>query len=169
MDRVLTTIEEIIMVVFIGVAFACGAMQVVLRYAFNTGFPWSEGILITAAVWAALMAGSRAVREGLHVRVEVFADNLRPWARRAAAVTVELVSIVFVGTLAYSGYLYTRFVWMLNAVSQEAYIAEWLIYGVVPVSMGFFALRHLQRLWLLLTGAAGETDEDLDRKMARSL
>ena len=168
MYRVLSLIEEFTMVICITGAFGCGLMQVILRYVFNTGFPWSEGVLIVLTVWAGMMAGSRAVREGYHVRVEVIADSLRQPFRRWVAVASEIVCIIFTGVLCYAGYLYTQFVWSLGAISAEATIPEWLIYGVVPISMACFALRHVQRLWLAFT-VTDEPSESLEEKMARSL
>lgn len=168
MYRVLNKIEEFTMVICITAAFGCGLMQVILRYVFNTGFPWTEGVLIVLTVWAGMMAGSRAVREGYHVRVEVVADSLPLPFKRWVAVAAELVCIVFTGVLCYAGYLYTKFVWSLDAVSAEAMIPEWLIYGVVPISMACFALRHIQRLWYAITGSDGRS-ESLEDKMARSL
>ncbi len=168
MFRILGWIEEGVMAVCIDGAFVCGLAQVILRYAFNAGFPWTEGVLIVLAVWAAMMAGSRAVRDGHHVRVEVVADNLPQPYRRWAAIVTELVCIAFTGTLCYAGFLYTRFVWSLDAVSAEAFIAEWLVYGVVPFSMACFALRHGQRLWQAATGTDAP-HESLETKMAKSL
>ena len=168
MYRILSLLEEYIIAVCIIGAFACGLMQVILRYAFNAGFPWTEGILIVLAVWASMMAGSRAVREGYHVRVEILADSVRQPFRRWMAVVSEIVCIVFTGVLCYSGYVYTQFVWSLDAVSSEAMIPEWLVYGVVPFSMACFALRHAQRLWHAITRPDDET-ESLENKMARSL
>ena len=168
MFRVLNVLEDVIMFFCIVAAFFCGLMQVILRYVFNTGFHWTEGILIVFAIWACMMAGSRAVRDGHHVRVEIVADALPPRWKRAATIVAELVAIAFTCVLCYAGFLYTRFVWSLDAVSAEARIPEWAIYGVVPFSMACFALRHGQRLWRAITSAESE-DEDLEDKMARSL
>lgn len=168
MYRILALLEEYIMAVCIIGAFACGLIQVILRYGFNAGFHWTEGILIVLTVWASMMAGSRAVRKGYHVRVEIVAESVRQPFRRWMAVVSEIVCIAFTGVLCYAGYLYTHFVWSLDAVSSEAMIAEWLIYGVVPFSMACFALRHAQRLWQAITGPDEEA-ESLENKMARSL
>lgn len=168
MERILAAIENVVMGTFMVSAIAVGFMQVVLRYVFNTGFPWTEGILITLTVWAALIGGSRAVRDGLHVRVEVFAESLPSVPRRWVGFAAHLVSFLFCLVLAVCGVLYTRFVWQMGAMSLDAYIPEWAIFAVVPVSMTAFVLRYLQILWRLAAGVE-EAGRDLEQKIARSL
>lgn len=168
MDRILYRIETVVMLTFTIGAFAVGFMQVLLRYAFNTGFPWSEGILITLTVWAAMIGGGRAVRDRLHVRVEVFADALPPKPRKYVLLLSEGISMMYCAVMAWFGWLYTKFVWELGNVSFEAYIPEWMIYGVVPVALGLFVIRYIQRLYHI---ARSETvdEDDLDTEIARSL
>lgn len=168
MDRLLSRIESFVMASFMIAAFGVGFMQVFLRYALNTGYPWSEGMLITLTVWAAMIGGGRAVRDRLHVRVEVFADALPPKPRKAALLLSEGISLVYCAMMAWFGWLYTRFVWQLGNVSFEAYIPEWMIYGVVPVALGLFVIRYIQRLWHIATTDAVEED-DLETEIARSL
>lgn len=160
--------ENVLMVVLIIVALAVGVAQVVLRYVFDIGFPWSEGAFVTFTVWSVLIAGSCAVRNDLHVKVEFFVHFYGIQARRVVDILANAISLVFCLFLAYCGFLYAHFVWELNAVSLEAYIPEWLIYGIVPVSMTSFSLRYLQRLWLLLTGGAAP-EPTIETRIAQGL
>lgn len=142
-DRVLARIEAVGMVVLTLTALAIGVMQVVLRYVFNTGFPWSEGVFVTLTIWAMLLAGSRAVRDGVHVRVDVFVRYLPAGPRRAAELVALVAPLALCGMFFYSGFLYTRFVFDMGIVSPESYLPEWLVYGSVPVCMAAFVLRYL--------------------------
>jgi C4-dicarboxylate transporter DctQ subunit len=123
-------------------------MQVVLRYVFNTGFAWSEGMFITLTVWAMLLAGSRAVRDGIHVRVDVGVRYLPRRLKRAAEFVSLAAPLVLCGYLFYCGFLYTKFVHDLDIISPEAKIPDWMIYGSVPTTMAAFTLRYL----ILLVG-----------------
>lgn len=148
----LTRIENLVMAVFLLAALAVGTAQVVLRYVFNTGFVWSEGAVIVLTIWGALFGASQAITRGLHVRVEVFADSLPgPW-RRVAEGIANLVSAIYVGVLCYCGVLYVQFLIRIKAVSIDMEIPEWLVYLIVPVSMGLFLIRYLRELWLVWRG-----------------
>ena len=142
-DRILARIEAVGMVVLTLAALAIGIMQVVLRYVFNTGFPWSEGVFVTLTIWAMLLAGSRAVRDGVHVRVDVFVRHLPTGPRRAAELVALVAPLALCCVFFYGGFLYTRFVFDMDIVSPESYLPEWLVYGCVPVCMGAFVLRYL--------------------------
>lgn len=151
-ERVLTFVEATALLVLILSAFAVGTMQVVLRYVFNTGFPWSEGIFVMLTVWAMLIAGSRAVRDGLHVRVDIVLHYVPPRVRVAFDVVSLAASWALTGYFAYCGYLYMRFVRSIEAVSAEAYLPEWIIYLIVPIAMGAFFIRYLLKFIAWLRG-----------------
>lgn len=146
MNRALTHVENIIMCgAFVG-AFAIGTMQVILRYVFNTGFVWTEFALVTLTIIAALMGGSRAISEGLHIRVSLFTDKL-PRAVRIAVDSIAVVlTVAYCGFIAYAGHIYIEFLRRTGAVSVQSGIPLWIVYGVVPIAMCFFIVRYLQRL-----------------------
>lgn len=146
MDRALTHIENVIMCgAFVG-AFAVGTMQVILRYVFNTGFVWSEFALVTLTVIAALMGGSRAITQGLHIRVSLFTDNMPGKTRIAVDTFALLITLAYSGFVAYAGYLYVEFLMRTGARSIQSGIPLWIVYSIVPAIMILFIVRYLQRL-----------------------
>jgi TRAP-type C4-dicarboxylate transport system permease small subunit len=156
LDRVMNLFESIAIGALIFVAFVIGVMQVVLRYVFNTGFPWTEGIFITLTVWALLLSGGRAVRDGLHIRVDVFVMNLPAGMRRPIHFFANLVSLGLCVFYIYCGFLYTHFIWQINVISTDAYIPEWIIYAIIPLSMTVFMIRYLQVIWWSISGRGAE-------------
>jgi TRAP-type C4-dicarboxylate transport system permease small subunit len=143
LDKALAVLETIGIVALTLCALAIGIMQVALRYIFNTGISWSEGVFITFTIWAMLLAGSRAVRDGLHVRVDVGVRLLPAPLHRAAELVSLVAPLVLCSFFFYAGFLYTRFVFTLGTVSPEAQLPDWLIYGCVPLTMAAFVLRYL--------------------------
>jgi C4-dicarboxylate transporter, DctQ subunit len=143
LDKALAAVEAVGIVVLTLTALAIGVMQVVLRYVFNTGISWSEGVFITFTIWAMLLAGGRAVRDGLHVRVDVGIRLLPAPLRRAAELISLIAPLILCSFFFYTGFLYTHFVYSLGIVSPEARLPDWVIYGCVPVTMAAFVLRYL--------------------------
>ncbi|TVR08889.1 MAG: TRAP transporter small permease [Salinarimonadaceae bacterium] len=150
MDRVLTRIETVIMCsAFVG-AFAIGTMQVILRYVFNTGYIWTEFALVTLTIIAALTGGSRAITEGLHIRISVFADSLPRKLRAAVDFLALSITLIYCILIGYYGYLYVEFLRRTGAVSIQSGVPLWVVYGIVPFMMVLFVLRYIQRLVQLL-------------------
>jgi C4-dicarboxylate transporter DctQ subunit len=148
LDRIANNVVSAAVVVLTLAALFIGTMQVALRYAFNTGFPWSEGIFVMLTVWAMLLAGIRTARDGLHVRVDVALMLMPPAVRAVAEGVAVIAAIALSGFYAYCGALYLHFVWSIDATSAETYLPVWVIYLVLPVSMAGFCLRYLYRIAL---------------------
>lgn len=152
LDRIMNSFEMIMIGVLAVAAFVVGAMQVILRYVFNTGFPWTEGIFITLTVWAVMIGGSRAVRDRIHIRVDVFVMLLPAAIQRPIHFFANLVSLGLCLFFAYCGFLYTHFVWQIDVMSIDSYIPEWIIYSIIPLAMTAFTIRYLQVIWWSLRG-----------------
>lgn len=159
LDRITKNVISATIVTLSVAALFIGTMQVALRYIFNTGVPWSEGIFIMLTVWAILIAGIRAVGFGLHVRVDVGLMLMPPALRRIAETISVIAAIALSGYYAYCGALYVQFVWNIGATSAEAYLPDWVIYLIVPVSMVGFCIRYLQRIAHWLRGGAAPCEE----------
>ena len=69
--RLIDRIETFAMAFFFSAALVVGTSTVVARYVFNTGVTWSDQAFVKFTIWAALIGASRAVRDGLHVRVDL--------------------------------------------------------------------------------------------------
>jgi len=152
LDKVMNVFEAVMIGVLALAAFVVGAMQVILRYVFNTGFPWTEGIFITLTVWALMIGGSRAVRDRMHIRVDVFVMRLPSGIRRPIHFFADMVSLGLCLFFLYCGFLYTHFVWQIDVMSTDSYIPEWIIYSIIPVAMTAFTIRYLQVIWWSLSG-----------------
>lgn len=143
LDRKLAYVETGVIVALSTAALALGVMQVVLRYVFNMGFPWTEALFVNLTIWAMLFGGSRAVRDGLHVRVDLLATLLP----RHGVWVVEIVSMLASAALCafffYCGIVYVQFVGEMGIRDLETHIPDAITYAIVPVAMAAFILRYV--------------------------
>lgn len=151
-DRILTAIEDAIICVAILGALAIGVAQVVLRYAFNFGFVWTEEIFVTLTVLGALVGGSRAVANGVHVRIFVVTDAIGPAARRLAYIVALAATTAYSGLVAYAGFLFVEFLHSVGDVSVNTGLGSWIVFSIVPFTMILFVLRYLQQIPGTLAG-----------------
>jgi C4-dicarboxylate transporter, DctQ subunit len=160
LDRAMSLFETIMIATLATAAFVVGVMQIVLRYVFNTGFPWSEGIFITLTMWAVMFGASRAVRDRMHIRVDVFVKYFPSPLRKTAYWFANLLSFGLCVFFAYCGFLYTLFVWQMDVMSIESSIPEWIIFSLIPLSMTAFSIRYIQVMWRDLKGIDADGGED---------
>lgn len=158
LDRVsaiVTRIESVLMLVFTTGALVTGIMQIVLRYVLNTGFPWSEGVIIVFTIWAAMIGSSRALRDGIHIRLDVLETILTARIRLFLEVASLVVCAAYGLFVCYAGILYVNFLASAGVLSIEAQIPEWIINLIVPIAMALFAYRSVDRIRLVCTRGLG--------------
>src|SRR5262249_27525129 len=107
-------------------------MQVVLRYGFNTGYPWSEEAFTLSTIIAMLFAGSRAVKEDRHVRVELASLLTSPKVARVLHLLGHMVMLLLCGYYAYGGLLYVQFTHQMESVSPDSGTPDWIVFSLVP-------------------------------------
>jgi len=143
LDKALAYVETGVIVLLSSVALGLGVMQVVLRYVFNTGFPWTEAVFVTLTIWAMFFGGSRAVRDGVHVRVDVLAVVLPRAVGRFLDLLGMLASLALTTFFFYCGLQYTQFVNQMGIRDIQTHVPDAVTYAIVPIAMGAFALRYV--------------------------
>lgn len=151
-DARLERVENFAVVTLTLIALGMGTMQVVMRYVFNFGFPWTEGIFVFLTVWGMMIAGSVAVKRWIHVRVDLILILVNKKYRRFVVLLNLTFPMLLSALYIYCGILYINFVWMIDSVSVETGVKDWIIYLIVPISMTAFAVRYLMLLVRLVRG-----------------
>ncbi|UCF76594.1 MAG: TRAP transporter small permease [Betaproteobacteria bacterium] len=162
LDRALAHVETGAIVLLSTVALGLGVMQVVLRYVFNTGFPWNEAVFVTLTIWAMLFGGSRAVRDGVHVRVDILAVILPRAGARILDLIGMLASLALTSFFFYCGLQYTQFVHQMGIRDIETNVPDAVTYAIVPVTMAAFAIRYVILIveWVRNPDAGGRSKHE---------
>jgi C4-dicarboxylate transporter DctQ subunit len=142
LDQALSLIESWLIGGLVSLAFVIGSAQVILRYVFNTGVDWSEGVFVVFTVAAMLAAGSRAARDDAHVRMDLVAQHAPPAVRKALVLAAHLATLALCLYFCVAGYTYVGFAYEMETVAPETGIAEWKTWMVIPVSMLAFSVRY---------------------------
>ncbi|MEI4471065.1 TRAP transporter small permease [Frigidibacter sp. MR17.24] len=150
LDRLMSAVE--LAVIFAGTTIGLGlaVLQVVLRYVFSTGIHWLEAGAVTALVWAMLMGASRAVREGVHPRVDLLAMALPP-RPRAVLNTIALgAALVLAAFYARDAIHYASFVQTIGITHPEFGVSVLWPFAILPVILVFLVIRYamvIAALW----------------------
>ena len=131
---------EIVIGVLVAVTVMVTLLQVIFRYGLNSSLSWSEELARYVFIWVIFLGTASAARRGQHMAVDGLSGFLPPVWRRALAVLIALVGIVFFIVVFYTGILLTE-----NAVPQRSTALEIsvaLVYVSAPIG-AVLTLLHL--------------------------
>ncbi len=124
------------------------ALQVFARYVLNDSPAWAEQAALLLMIWYVFIAAAAGVREGFHIRIAVFADNLPKPLRHPILLIAHLVVLVFGAAMGLFGIQLAQETWqhviptlgisrgyaylpislsgfLITAFAAEQLIAEW--------------------------------------------
>lgn len=156
MQSMINHLEEGLMAAFLAFMTLLTAVQVLLRYAFNTGWIWSLEATTYTFAWLVLLGMAYGVRTRSHIAVDLVMSRLQGKALRVATVLALLVCIAYAVLMLYGG---SVLVWRLVELGNEARdlpVKRWLLTSMIPIGFALLALRFLQLGRLFIRG-------DLDR------
>lgn len=120
------------------------AWQVFARYVLNASPAWVEQAALLIMIWYVMFAAAAGVREGFHIRIVVFAENLPVKPRRV----IRLVSHAIVGlfglAMVWWGIELVREVW--QHVIPTLGLSRGYAYVPIPIAGALifgFALEHV--------------------------
>ncbi|MDR2788402.1 MAG: TRAP transporter small permease [Candidatus Accumulibacter sp.] len=119
-------------------------LQVVARYAFSNSLSWSEEIGRYLFVWMTFIGSAIAVRNRLHVSLDMFVIKFPGCIQKSCLVISYVSMMIFTGVLIYGGY---RFVMRgSQQVSAAMQLPMHYVYVVLPVGGGlifFYLMKNI--------------------------
>ena len=132
------------LVVAMAIMLGCITIQVVMRYVFGNAPSWSEEFALLMFSWATMGGFALGVREGYHVRLDIFINWLPAVLRRWAETAIDMATAVFGAYLAWSG---LRFLDVTGGSVSAAigYPIE-VLHVLAPVAGGLICLFAVWRV-----------------------
>jgi TRAP-type mannitol/chloroaromatic compound transport system permease small subunit len=140
---------------------------VILRYTFSLSFSWLSEITTYAFAAMFMLGAAAALRDGAHVRVDIFYGRLSPKGRA----WVDIFGVVFLlmpwlGLLAWTAWTYVTYSWATGEVSVQSngmpgvYVLKSMMLAFV-VLLGLQGLAWVGRSVLVLAGRTPPAAETL--------
>ena len=152
MFKILDRLEEWTMSLMLLAMTALSFVQVVLRYVFNHGFSWSLELTTVCFAIMIFIGISYGVRVGSHIGVDALVKLMPPRLRRATAIGVVLLCLVYVGFVMVGSVEYVSKMRDVGIEFDDIPIERWQVLIVMPIGYAMVAFRFLQILWNLITG-----------------
>ncbi len=152
MLKILDRLEEWIMSLMLLAMTALAFMQVVRRYVFNTNYSWNLELTTVCFAIMIFIGISYGVRVGSHIGVDALVKLLPARQRRATAIVVVLLCLVYVGFVMVGSTEYVSKMKSVGIEFDDMPIERWQVLIVVPIGYAMVGFRFLQILWNLITG-----------------
>jgi C4-dicarboxylate transporter DctQ subunit len=152
MLKILDRLEEWIMSLMLLAMTSLAFMQVVRRYIFNTNFSWNLELTTVCFAIMLFIGISYGVRVGSHIGVDALVKLLPVRQRRATAIGVVLLCLVYVAFVMVGSIEYVSKMREVGIEFDDMPIERWQVLIVMPVGYAMVAFRFLQILWNLVTG-----------------
>jgi TRAP-type C4-dicarboxylate transport system permease small subunit len=130
--------------------------NVVMRYAFNSGFSVSEELSRWLFVWLTFMGAVVALRDNGHLGTDMLVGRLGPLGKRIC-MGISLLLMLYCNWLLFKGsYDQTLINWETTSAVMEVSVSYFYASGMVFAVLA--AIILLNDLWRLLSGQIGDDD-----------
>jgi C4-dicarboxylate transporter, DctQ subunit len=119
-------------------------LQVVLRYAFGTGFVWSLEVTTYLFAWLVLIGMSYGVRTQAHIAVDLVTAKLPPRAARRLGFVALACALAYCALMLYGSVLFVERLIALGNAARDIPVQRWALTAVMPFGFVLLAIRLLQ-------------------------
>jgi C4-dicarboxylate transporter, DctQ subunit len=128
--------------------------QVVLRYAFNSGFVWALEATTYLFGWLILFGLSYCVRVHAHIGIDLLVKALPTAARRIAGLIAITLCLLYAGLMTYGAWGYIERLITLGITAEDILVQRWLLTIILPIGFVLLGIRLLEQAILILRGKA---------------
>lgn len=150
--KIIDHLEELIVTVMLSLMTLLTFLQVVMRYAFNSGYTWALELTTVFFAVMIFVGISYGVRVGAHIGVDALVKKMPPGLRRGTSIVVVLLCLVYAGLVIYGSWIYVSKMKMVGVELEDLPIPIWVVRSILPLGFALLALRFAQVLWALVTG-----------------
>jgi C4-dicarboxylate transporter DctQ subunit len=156
MRVVINRLEEGILATLLALMTVLTFVQVVLRYAFNSGIVWSLEATTYSFAALVLIGMSYGVRTQTHIAVDLVTRKLPARAERVVNVVAILACLTYALLMLYGSSIFVDRLMTLGNDARDVPLPKWLLTATMPIGFALLTFRFLEAGWNLLRGHGGE-------------
>jgi C4-dicarboxylate transporter DctQ subunit len=101
--------------------------DVLLRFAFDTGFIWVEELTLTFNAWFVLFGMSYGVKVGVHIGVDAFVKNLPAQARKITALAAITICLLYCVFFIYGSWIYLAKMHEIGIAMEDISLPQFVV------------------------------------------
>jgi len=155
---IINRLEEGVLAILLAFMTLITFIQVVLRYAFNSGIVWSLEATTYSFAALVLIGMSYGVRTKTHIAVDLFTRRLPPKIERYVKLIAVIVCLAYALLMLYGSSIFVDRLFTLGNFARDISAPKWLLTATMPLGFSLLAFRFLEAGWHLVRG-----DDEADR------
>lgn len=152
LSRLIDRLEEVAIAGLLLVMTVVTFTQVVLRYAFNSGFVWALEATTYAFLWMVLLGLSYGIRTNAHIGVDLVVNHLPAAARRALGLVGVALCLAYAGMMFWGSVVFVERMLQLGSFARDLPLPRWALSLALPLGFGLLCFRLLQVALAILQG-----------------
>ncbi len=157
-SAVVNRLEEGIMATLLAFMTVLTFIQVVLRYAFNTGIVWSLEATTYSFGALVLIGMSYGVRTKSHIAVDLLAKKLPGKVRHYVVSFAVACCLAYAILMLYGSCVFVERLFVLGNLARDVPAPKWLLTATMPLGFALLAFRFLEAGWHVLQGKDGDME-----------
>ena len=149
---ILNRLEEGILAFLLALMTLLTFVQVVLRYAFNSGIVWSLEATTYAFAALVLIGMSYGVRTKTHIAVDLLTRRMPGNMRRYVELLALAACVAYAILMLYGSSVFVARLFILGSYARDVPAPKWLLTATMPLGFALLAFRFLEVGWHLLRG-----------------
>jgi C4-dicarboxylate transporter DctQ subunit len=158
LDITVGLINRYIAVIGITSGVALAFVNVVARYGFNYSITWASELTVYLFLWSVFFGVAYCFKIDGHIVINLLVERVSKKVSKMMMVLTRIISIIFLGAVAYYGFEYLALVIDLDEQSVDLDIPMWIPYLVIPISFTFSAFRVAEHLAVLIKTPADKIE-----------
>jgi TRAP-type C4-dicarboxylate transport system permease small subunit len=146
LESFLTKLEELFLSFFTLSMIFLGAIQVIIRNLFNTGFTWGDSLVRALVLWVGFIGASIATRRGKYISIDIVSKLIKTKKiKKIKDFIVNLISLSLVVILFYHSIKFTLMEYE-TGITTFFNLPTYIVFLIVPISFLIIIFRLLIEL-----------------------
>ncbi len=132
--------EQILLILFLGLIILIAFLQIVLRNFFSTGLDWGDSLVRNLVLWIGFIGATLATKEDKHINIDVVSRWLPSLGKNVVSLITHLFSFCICCLLAYAAIKFIK-----NEVQMEKLtflsIPVWVPELILPLTFILMTFR----------------------------
>jgi C4-dicarboxylate transporter DctQ subunit len=143
-DEAIGRVEQVLVVLFLGLMITIAFLQIFLRNFFFTGLDWGDLLVRNLVLWVGFIGATLATKEEKHISIDLVSRWLSLRARYIAACIIHAFAFFVCGELFYAA---TKFISNEFQTGYRTFLGlpAWVPEMILPLTFILIAVRFVLR------------------------
>lgn len=134
LDIGIASVNKTIAVVGIAAGTLLAFVNVIMRYAFNSGWAWAGEMVNYCFIWSAFFAAAYGFKKGIHIAVTILIEKFPAPIAKAYLIFSSVLTTVFLLFIVVYSVQYLQVLHELDFMSVDLDIPQWIPMLVLPIA-----------------------------------